>query len=408
MNFKSYDYDDFKLIEKISTSSFKNIYKIQKIDSNEFLSAHRLKVNDESQPNANLIKLLNIMIRLNHPSIIKFIGFSPTFFHKTEKPTIFTEFLPENKLINFIEAEKNHFPHKSWNETKKLINLYGIASAISYLHANNIVHLDITPYNIFIDSNFFPKVINFSLSEFIKHDKKLTEFKGTPRYVAPEIWRNYDYSFASDTYSYGITIYEIISGKTVYDNMNVAQILAKVASNKRPEIDKKVPESYQRLIEKCWSDEPSKRPTFDQILEILTTDRGFITNKVNEKEFFDYINLIKNSIPTKLFDKDIEFSFDEYLDQDKVFIKEDTKEEDENAKNSFDTEKVQKESHQKVPEPKKVQHHETETKSDQNDAKLPETKSDKKDIESIETDQNNAESPDSNDKKGSSKCCLLL
>lgn len=55
-----------------------------------------------------------------------------------------------------------------------------------------------------------------------------------------------------------------------------------------------------------------------------------------------------------------------------------------------------------------MQHHKTETKSDQNDAKLPETKSDKKDIESIETDQNNAESPDSNDKKGSSKCCLLL
>ena len=90
-----------------------------------------------------------------------------------------------------IELERKSIPPKTWTDTKKLINVYGIASAMSYLHSHNIIHRDLKPANILEDDNFFPKIADFGLSK-IYHQNKTTEstvgFKGTPIYNAPEIW----------------------------------------------------------------------------------------------------------------------------------------------------------------------------------------------------------------------------
>ena len=49
------------------------------------------------------------------------------------------------------------------------------------------------------------------------------------------------------------------------------------------------------MIERCWSENPSERPTFDQIVTELKTNKKFITEKVDEKEFCEYIQFIENS-----------------------------------------------------------------------------------------------------------------
>lgn len=63
----------------------------------------------------------------------------------------------------------------------------------------------------------------------------------------------------------------------------------------RPKFNKKIPQCYQNLIQKCWSQEPLERPTFDEILATLKTDSNFITDQVNKEEFWNYIELINKS-----------------------------------------------------------------------------------------------------------------
>ena len=63
----------------------------------------------------------------------------------------------------------------------------------------------------------------------------------------------------------------------------------------RPNICEKVPKNYRDMIEKCWSQDSTKRQSFDEIVHSLKTDSGFITEYINESEFKLYIEMIETS-----------------------------------------------------------------------------------------------------------------
>ena len=68
--------------------------------------------------------------------------------------------------------------------------------------------------------------------------------------------------------------------------------MKKVTSGERPAFKTQIPKSYELLITQCWEDDPLNRPSFDQILNQLKEDPGFITNKIDQRDFRSYINYI--------------------------------------------------------------------------------------------------------------------
>ena len=58
----------------------------------------------------------------------------------------------------------------------------------------------------------------------------------------------------------------------------------------RPEFNAEIPDCCREMIEKCWSQDPNERPSFDEIVYQLRNNADFITETVNKEEFFDYIN----------------------------------------------------------------------------------------------------------------------
>ncbi|KAK8871675.1 hypothetical protein M9Y10_007413 [Tritrichomonas musculus] len=77
--------------------------------------------------------------------------------------------------------------------------------------------------------------------------------------------------------------------------MNAKEISEKVIENQRPDINSiNMPESYKNLIQNCWSQEPEKRPSFDQIVNLLKTDESFITKSINKGEYLQYVHFIEN------------------------------------------------------------------------------------------------------------------
>lgn len=151
-----------------------------------------------------------------------------------------------------------------------------------------------------MDENLYPKVADFGLS---KCNSYLTESmnkqsgkgpKGTPLYMAPEIISDSTYSEASDVYAFSLIVYEIFHYERPFKNLNFYQIQTKVCDSDRPVITDDVPIAYKQLIERCWDQDPKNRPTFNQIVNNLKTNNGFITELVDIDAFFNYCNYIDN------------------------------------------------------------------------------------------------------------------
>ena len=108
----------------------------------------------------------------------------------------------------------------SINLTLKYIIIYGIAAGMSYLHANDVIHRDLKPANIYLDS-FYPKISGFNISKEINDNKIQPNetIKGTPAYIAPEIYLYKGYSKASDVYSFSLIVFELLTGTKPYQMM---------------------------------------------------------------------------------------------------------------------------------------------------------------------------------------------
>lgn len=64
--------------------------------------------------------------------------------------------MPYNQSLNdLLNVERNETHIGEWNDTKKLINIYGIASGMAYLHSNNVIHRNLSPESIFLDDYLF-------------------------------------------------------------------------------------------------------------------------------------------------------------------------------------------------------------------------------------------------------------
>lgn len=317
----------FELLENIGSGQYAIVYKLKEKDSGNIYAAKisRRTLNKETDQKTiiqNLIREVSIICKLDHPSIIQFIGFCPKDFHNNLKPIIVTEYATNGSLRSLIEAEIKGLSDHRWNDTQKLITLYGIASAMLYLHLNKIVHRDLKPDNILMNEDLYPKVGDFGLSKILHFNEESlaaaskSGFKGTYLYSAPEILLENEYSTSGDVYSFGMIAFEIYTTQIPFEKCSLHKLIKNVISGVRPEFKFPLPSSYTNLIESCWAQDSKDRPTFEQIVNILKTDEGFITDTVDEIEFFNFVDYIDNYHISFKSDSSVS-SLDEYLDYDK-------------------------------------------------------------------------------------------
>ena len=299
------DLNNYQKVQKIDEGSFGKVYKIKEKNTGEIFAAKLIyrQSFESSSGILNIEREVNNHFKLSHPSIVKFVGYSQTDFNNQPNPVIVMEYLKNNSLFYTLGKERlGDAPH-DWDEKQKLINIYGIASAMQFLHSNNVIHRDLKTLNILKDENYLPRVADFGFSKIIHSNadslslQSTNGLKGTCQYIAPEIFRDNDYSKKSDVYAFGIIVYEIITNEIPFKNFGLSQfeIMQKVPNGERPKFLYEIPECYKSLIEECWKDDPNERPTFDEIVENLENNRDFLYDDDDYEIYLQYIEDIKNS-----------------------------------------------------------------------------------------------------------------
>ena len=104
----------------------------------------------------------------------------------------------------------------------------------------------------------------------------MTSNMGTVAWMAPEMFQGGNYTEKVDVYSYGMVLFEIFARKIPFDDVDGFSVPVQVTKGLRPKLPKHVPKSWVKLITQCWHDKPSKRPTFDRIVDTL---RSLATEK---------------------------------------------------------------------------------------------------------------------------------
>ncbi|RIB17299.1 kinase-like domain-containing protein [Gigaspora rosea] len=161
---------------------------------------------------------------------------------------------------------------------KKLSLLRNIASDLQIIHSQNLINTDLHSGNILLNdlNHAYIADLGFSIPDNLTSTLKSDGILGILPYIDPEVLNGKSYTKKSDIYSFGIIMWEILYGKQVYSNDKSESQLQLLQFQIRfdgwhPHIPEDVtPPCYVDLMKKCWSREPEKRPSAEEICNIFT------------------------------------------------------------------------------------------------------------------------------------------
>ena len=183
-----------------------------------------------------------------------------------------TEYCSGGSLFNYIQNENFVF-----SVAQKIEIALGVARGMKFLHSQSpsIVHRDLKSLNILIErpvktqkDKVCVKIADFGISRRCDYIM-MTADVGTSYWKAPEVISGEVYGPSCDVYSFSILLWEILCHKRPYLNEDKQIVMRQIRMHKRrPSLDdvpNDIPDKLKEIMQICWKQNPSKRPTFDWI-----------------------------------------------------------------------------------------------------------------------------------------------
>ncbi|KAI3914094.1 hypothetical protein MKW92_052203 [Papaver armeniacum] len=223
-----------------------------------------------------------ILSNLHHPNVVAFYGVVPDGVGGTLATV--TEFMVNGSLRHVLLKKD-----KALDRRKKLIIAMDAAFGMEYLHLKNIVHFDLKCDNLLVNMKDphrpICKVGDFGLSRIKRNTLVSGGVRGTLPWMAPELLNGSSSRVSEkvDVFSFGIAMWEILTGKNPMPTCIVVQLLQAsngyecshvleggiMNNNLRPTIPEQCDPEWRKLMEHCWLQEPAARPSFTEITSRL-------------------------------------------------------------------------------------------------------------------------------------------
>ncbi|XP_013926950.1 PREDICTED: tyrosine-protein kinase JAK1-like [Thamnophis sirtalis] len=195
------------------------------------------------------------------------------------------EFLPSGSLKEYLPRNKSKISLK-----QQLKYAVQICKGMDYLGSRQYVHRDLAARNVLVENEQRVKIGDFGLTKVIETDKeyyKVNDDRDSPVFwYAPECLLQSKFYIASDVWSFGVTLYELLTycdsecspmaeflnmiGPT-QGQMTVTRLVRVLAEGKRLPCPKNCPEEVNQLMRKCWVQDPGERTTFHNLIQGFET-----------------------------------------------------------------------------------------------------------------------------------------
>ncbi|KAH1065843.1 hypothetical protein J1N35_030830 [Gossypium stocksii] len=204
---------------------------------------------------------VNIMRKIQHKNVVQFFGACTT----PPNLCIVTEFMSGGSIYDLLHKQKSGF------KLPLLLKLaIDVSEGMSYLHQNGIMHRDLKAANLLMDENGVVKIADFGVARVQAQPGVMTAETGTYRWMAPEVIEHKPYDHKADVFSFGVVLWEMLTGKLPYENLTPLQAaVGVVQKGLRPVIPQHTRPKFVELLERCWQQDPSLRPEFSEITNLL-------------------------------------------------------------------------------------------------------------------------------------------
>ncbi|ESO87725.1 hypothetical protein LOTGIDRAFT_166312 [Lottia gigantea] len=265
------DYKELKLSEVIGVGGFGKVYR--GTWKNETVAIKTARHDDPDEPHSaieNIVQEAKLFWLLDHVNISNLVGVCL----KEPNLCLVMEYAAGGSLNRVLSGGRRIPPDilVGW--------AVQIARGMYYLHEEAplpLIHRDLKSSNILLkeaieDNNLDYKTIkitDFGLAREVHKTTRMSQ-AGTYAWMAPEVIKCSRFSKSSDVWSYGIVLWELLTGETPYKGIDTLGVAYGVAVNKlKLPIPATCPEPFSRLMSDCWDQEPHERPTFGEILDRL-------------------------------------------------------------------------------------------------------------------------------------------
>ncbi|XP_061893553.1 mitogen-activated protein kinase kinase kinase 12-like isoform X2 [Entelurus aequoreus] len=214
--------------------------------------------------------------KLKHPNIITFKGIC------TQAPCycILMEYCAQGQLYEVLRAGRKITPSllMDW--------AMAVAGGMNYLHLHKIIHRDLKSPNILITYDDGVKISDFGTSKELSDKSTKMSFAGTVAWMAPEVIRNEPVSEKVDIWSFGVVLWEMLTGEVPYKDVDSSAIIWGVGNNSlQLPVPDSCPDSFKLLLRQSWNCKPRNRPSFRQILLHLDIASADILSTPQETYF---------------------------------------------------------------------------------------------------------------------------
>ncbi|RIA94161.1 kinase-like domain-containing protein [Glomus cerebriforme] len=286
-------YDQFKDIEFIAEGGFSKIYKATWVDGPINWRNFKNKFNVSRDNNyAVVLKKLNNSKNFTSKELNELKVFYQLFSKRhvyrvseyfgitqdpiTKEVMIIMPYYNSGDLVHYICED---FFNINWKT--KLDDLYDISWGLKTIHEQEIIHRDLHSGNIFFSKDIRVVIGDLGISKSATESTDDNENYGIIPYMAPEIFQGQKYTKASDIYSFGMIMWEFMTGRRPFwDRDHDTELIIEICDGLRPPIVTNAPEGYIDLMKECWHSDPKKRPLADILSDRIDVMFKYEKNKI--------------------------------------------------------------------------------------------------------------------------------
>ncbi|XP_016311699.1 mitogen-activated protein kinase kinase kinase 7-like isoform X1 [Sinocyclocheilus anshuiensis] len=258
--FEEIDYADIEVEEVVGRGAFGVVCKAKWKGRDVAIKT----IESESERNAFFVELRQLS-RVNHANIVKLYG-------SCSNPVcLVMEYAEGGSLYNVLHGAEP-LPH--YTASHAMSWCVQCSQGVSYLHGMKpkaLIHRDLKPPNLLlVAGGTVLKICDFGTACDIQ--THMTNNKGSAAWMAPEVFEGSNYSEKCDVFSWGIILWEVITRRKPFDEIGgpAFRIMWAVHRGTRPPLIKNLPKPIESLMTRCWSKDPSQRPSMEEIVKIMS------------------------------------------------------------------------------------------------------------------------------------------